>query len=437
MPRPRFHTRSVVVGLVLCLLFLAATSCQWCSPDIEGPAGSLFVASDLPRETNPQVSGQQASDLVRGNSEFAFGLLEELSADAENVFFSPYSISSALAMTYAGARGNTEMQMGDVLRFDPTGQGIHPIFNWLELELNERDRISPPSEGEGFTLSIANAAWGQEGHGFLHGYLDALAVNYGAGLRLIDFVGNPEGSRIAINDWVSDETEGKVEDLLPPSAINVDTRLVLTNAVYFKAPWLKPFDEAETRDEPFTTLAGSSVTVPMMRQVETFPYVRFGAGQAVELAYNGEQIAMVLLVADDGQYETFEAGLDFDRYEEIVVALQDQRVNLGLPKLGFSYDVALPNHLKNLGMTDAFIAGTADFSGMNGSRNLFISDVLHKAFVTVNEAGTKAAAATAVVVAPTGTPDTPVTLTIDRPFIFVIRDIPTGSILFVGRVVNP
>jgi len=437
MPRPAFHTRSVVFGVMSCVLFLAATSCQWWLPNIEGPAGSLFVASDLPRETNPQVPGQQASDLIKGNSEFAFELLEELSADAKNLFFSPYSISSALAMTYAGARGNTEMQMGDVLHFNPTGQGIHPIFNWLDLQLNERDQISPPSEGEGFTLSIANAVWGQEGYGFLQSYLDALAVNYGAGLRLIDFVGNPEGSRITINDWVRDETEGKVEDLLPPSAIDVDSRLVLTNAIYFKAPWLKPFDEGETRDEPFTTLAGSSVTVPMMRQVETFPYVRFDVGQAVELAYNGEQIAMVLLVPDEGQFEMFEAGLDFDRYEEIVVALQEQRVDLGLPRFGFSYDVALPNHLKNLGMTDAFVTGTADFAGMDGSGNLFISDVLHKAFVAVNEAGTEAAAATAVVVVPTMNPGTPVTLTIDRPFIFIIRDIPTGSILFVGRVLSP
>jgi len=437
MPRPAFHARSVVVGLMSCALFLAATSCQWAPLDVEGPADSQLVVSDLPRDMNPQVPGQQVSDLVKGNSEFAFELLKELSADAENVFFSPYSISLALAMTYAGAKGTTETQMGDVLHFNPTGQGIHPILNWLDLQLDERDQVSPPSEGDGFELSVANAVWGQEGYGFLEDYLDTLAVNYGAGLQLIDFTGNPEGSRITINDWVSDETGGKVEDLLPPTAIDADTRLVLANAIYFKAPWLKPFDEAETRNEPFTTLAGPSVAVPMMQRDETCPYARFDIGQAVELPYNGEKVAMLLLVPDEGQYETFEAGLDIDRYEGIVAALQDQRVDLDLPKFGFSYDVALPNHLKDLGMTDAFMPGAADFSGMNGSRELFISDVLHKAFITVNEAGTEAAAATAVVVSPTADLGTPVVLTIDRPFLFVIRDIPTGIILFVGRVLSP
>ncbi len=436
MPRSAFRARSFVVALMLCVLFLVATSCLWWPPDVEGPADSQLVASDLPRDINPQVSGQQVSDLVKGNSEFAFELLMELSADAENVFFSPYSISLALAMTYAGAKGTTETQMGDLLHCNPTGQGIHPIFNQLDRQLDERDHVSLPSEGDGFELSIANAVWGQHGYGFLEDYLDTLAVNYGAGLRLIDFMGNPEGSRITINDWVSDETGGKVEDLLPPTAIDADTRLVLANAIYFKAPWLKPFDAAETRDEPFATLAGPSVAVPMMRQEETFPYVRFDIGQAVELPYNGEQVAMLLLVPDERQYETFEASLDFDRYEEIVVALQEQRVALGLPKFVFSYDVALPNHLKDLGMTDAFIPGAADFSGMNGTRELFISDVLHKAFITVNEAGTEAAAATAVVVAPTAEPGEPVVFTIDRPFLFVIRDTPTGAILFVGRVLS-
>jgi serpin B len=419
-----------------CVLFLAAASCDWWSPGIEGPANPQLVASDLPRDTDPQVPGQQVVDLVRGNSEFAFDLLQEVSADAENVFFSPYSISLALAMTYAGARGATETEMGDVLHFEPTGQGIHPVFNWLDLQLDERDQIAPPSEGEGFELRIANAVWGQEGYGFLEDYLDTLAVNYGAGLRLTDFMGDPESSRIAINDWASEETEGKVEDLLPPSTINVETRLVLTNAIYFVAPWRKPFDEAETRDEPFTTLAGASATVAMMQQIETFPYARFDIGQAVELAYNGEQIAMVLLIPDEGQYETFEADLDFDRYEEIVAALQEQSVDLGMPRFGFSCDVALPNHLQSLGMTDAFVPGTADFSGMDGSRDLFISDVRHKAFVTVDEAGTEAAAATAVVISPTAEPGTPITLTIDRPFVFVIRDMPTGTILFAGRVVG-
>jgi serpin B len=434
MPRPGFRTGALVV--MSCALLSAIAGCRWWLADVEDPAGFVFVASDLPRETNPQVAGEQVSDLVRANGEFAFDLLAELSSGSGNVFFSPYSISSALAMAYAGARGSTETQMGEVLRFDAMDQGVHAIFNWLDLELGERDQVSPPSEGNGFELRVANAVWAQEGHGFLQDYLDTLAVDYGAGLRLVDFVGDPDGARTTIDDWISEETEGKVVDLVPPTAIDVDTRMVLTDAIYFRSPWLKPFDEAETRDERFTTLAGASVTVRMMRQVETFSYARFDLGQAVELPYNGAQIAMVVFVPDAGMYETFEADLDFARYGEIVDALWERKVDLGMPEFGFSYEVALPYQLRELGMTDAFVPGAADLSGMDGTHELFISDVLHKAFVAVTEAGTEAAAATAVVVSPTMTEEPPVALSIDRPFTFVIRDVPTGTILFVGRVVS-
>ena len=243
---------------MVCVLLVAAAGCAWWVPEIVDPADAEFVASDLPRDTNPQPMEQEIEDVVIGNGEFAFDLLGELSAGGGNVFFSPYSVSSALAMTYAAARGSTETQMADVLHFDPMGQTVHPVFNWLDLQLAERDEVSPPFEGDGLELSIANAVWGQKGHGFLQEYLDTLAVSYGAGLRLIDFAGDPEGSRVEINDWVSEETRGRIEDLLGPDAINADTRLVLTNAIYFTAPWLKPFDEAQTREELFATLGRTS-----------------------------------------------------------------------------------------------------------------------------------------------------------------------------------
>ncbi len=437
MPRPAFQTRTAFLGLMFCLLILGLTSCLGWFPGIEDSEDAQVVASNVPRDTHPQVSNQEVASLVEGNSQFAFDLLAQLSSDTQNVFFSPYSISSALAMTYAGARGNTQAQMGDVLHFNPTDQGIHPILNWLDLELAKRDQISPPFEGEGFELSIANAVWGQNGYEFLQDYLDTLAVNYGAGLRVVDFASNPTVARITINDWVEDETNGRIEELLPASAIDADTRLVLTNAISFVASWLSPFDEGQTHDEPFTPLAGPSVSVPMMRQVETWRYTRFEAGQAIELPYNGEQIAMLLLIPDAGQFEAFAAGLDADRYENIVEALQERSVDLGLPKFNFSYDVALSTHLKALGMIDAFLPGAADFSGMDGNFTLFISSIQHKAFVSVNEAGTQATAATAVVVAPTMTPNPPVSLTINRPFILIIRDIPTGTLLFVGSIVSP
>jgi serpin B len=285
-------------------------------------------------------------------------------------------------------------------------------------------------------LRVVNATWGQRGYSFLRSYLDTLAVNYGAGLRLCDFIQDPDGSRVTINDWVSDETNERIVDLLPPGSIDGDVRLVLTNAVYFNAPWLKPFEVEETAAGTFEPLDGGAVDVPMMHQVEMFGYANWDGGQAVELPYNGETLSMVLFVPDRGMYEAFEAGLDLARYEEIVGTLETREVDLQVPKFAVSYDLSLVDPLTELGMTDPF-TGAADFSGIDGTRDLFISDVFHKAWVSVDEAGTEAAAATAVVISLVAYPGPPVVLTVNRPFLFVLRDVPTETILFIGRVVNP
>jgi serpin B len=354
----------------------------------------------------------------------------------ENVFFSPFSISSALAMTYAGAGGETEAEMADALHFDLAQDALHPAFNAIDLELNGRDELEEPYEGDGFELSIVNAVWGERGFPFLNSYLDVLAVNYGAGLRLADFSGDPEGSRTTINDWVSDQTNDRVNDLLPEGSISAGTRLVLTNAIYFKAPWLYPFDEDNTEADSFTTLSGSSVSVSMMHQTVDASYAEVGDVQAVELPYNGGELAMLLLVPDAGTFESFEESLDYEAYEEIVGQLEEHRVYLGLPQFEFDFALSLVDALRALGMEDAFNPDAADFSGIDGARDLYVSNVLHKAFVSVDEIGTEAAAATAVVVDVTAIPGETVTLTIDRPFLFVIRDIPTDTILFIGRVVE-
>jgi len=279
------------------------------------------------------------------------------------------------------------------------------------------------------------AIWGQRDYEFLTEFLDRLAVNYGAGLRVLDFVGAPEESRVTINDWVAKQTEDRIEDLIPPGLINPNTRLVLTNAIYFNAAWLYPFEEDLTRDGAFYLLDGSEVTVPMMRQTESFGYAEGDGYQAVELPYDGDELSMVILLPASGQFETFEAALDAAQMEGIIGSLEHREVSLTMPKFEFDSSFSLRKALSALGMPIAFSEG-ADFSGMTGNRDLFIADVVHKAFVSVDEAGTEAAAASAVVMELTAMPQT-VEVTIDRPFIFLICDIETGAILFVGRTLNP
>jgi serpin B len=338
-------------------------------------------------------------------------------------------------MTYAGARGETAQQMADTLHFI-LEQELHPAFNWLDAELARRGEGAKGKDGEGFRLNIVNAIWGQKDYEFLSAFLDVLAENYGAGLRILDFITETEKSRLAINDWVSDQTEGRIEDLIPPGAIGALTRLVLTNAIYFNAAWEYPFDEDMTADGPFYLLDGGQVTVPMMKQTESFGYTEGEGYQAIELPYDGGELSMVVLLPKSGQFQAFEETLNAQQVDAIISGLQATQVGLTMPQFEFDSEFSLKDTLADMGMPIAFTGG-ADFSGMTGNRELAISDVVHKAFVAVDEAGTEAAAATAVIMRLTALPDPPVEVTIDRPFIFLIRDIDTGTILFLGRVINP
>jgi len=379
---------------------------------------------------------EQAS-LVEGNSAFAFNLYQALKEEEGNLFCSPYSISLALAMTYTGARGETAEQMADTLKFMLEQDRLHPAFNWLDAELARRGEGAQGKDGEGFRLNIVNAIWGQKDYEFLTDFLDVLAENYGAGLRILDFITETEKSRLIINDWVSNQTEGRIEDLIPPGEIDVLTRLVLTNAIYFNAAWEYPFDGNITADGPFYLLAGGQVIVPMMKQTESFGYTKGKGYQAVELLYDGGELSMVILLPEAGKFEAFEEGLQAQKISDIISSLQSTRVTLTMPQFEFESEFSLKDTLAGMGMRDAFSPGDADFSGMTGNRELYISAVLHKAFVAVDEAGTEAAAATAVIMMRAAIPGHPVEVTIDRPFIFLIRDIETGAILFVGRVMNP
>jgi len=402
-----------------------------CSP----AASAGVIKSDKPRDTSPEANADTQSVLVEGNNAFALKLYQALTGQGENIFFSPYSISEALAMTYAGAEGDTEKAMSDALEFTLGQDNLHPAFNWLDLELEKRGQKAKGQDGEGFRLRIANSIWGQKDFKFLSPFLDTLAINYGAGLRTVDFIKDTEKSRTTINDWVAEQTENRIKDLIPQGGVNQMTRMVLTNAIYFNAAWLNPFEEEMTSNGNFTKLNGSTVSVPLMKQVRSMRYTEGDDYQAVELQYDGRELAMIVLLPKDGQFSDFESSLNNAVLQQIINQLRTFSVTLTMPKFKYDSSFGLKDALSRLGMGIAF-SDQADFSRMDGQKDLFIQDVLHKAFVSVDEAGTEAAAATAVMVGTTSMPES-ATMTINRPFIYLIRNNATGSIIFLGRVMDP
>ena len=421
--------KNIFISVLMVIVLLGLAACSQ-------PASGQVLQSDKPRNTSPAVNEADLVTLVAGNSAFAFNLYQVLRQKESNLFYSPYSISEALAMTYAGARGETERDMAEALHFILSQDRLHPAFNSLDLQLKQRGEGAKGKDDEGFRLHVVNAIWGQKDYKFLGEFLDVLAQNYGAGLRILDFVNETEQSRLTVNKWVSDQTEERIKDLVPQGAINQLTRLVLTNAIYFNAAWQHPFHEDTTSDGLFHLLSNDDVTVPMMKQTESFRYTEGNDYQAVELPYDGQELSMVILLPKAGQFIAFEERLEAEFVKAIIDNLETREVALTMPRFEYESSFGLKEALETLGTGVAFTAN-ADLSGMNGKRDLFIQDVLHKAFVSVDEAGTEAAAATAVMVGLTALPPEPVAFIMDRPFIFFIRDIPTGSIIFIGRVLNP
>jgi len=442
------------VALGLVALTMVGTVACTVAADEAGTA-----RSEKQRVTAPDVSASDQAGLVQGNSAFAFDLYAALRERDGNLFYSPHSISIALAMVYAGARGETQRQMADTLHFLPQDR-VHPAFNALDLKLAGRgpwagskykDRLQrhiinpawwlagggPPAwskDKNRFQSNIVNAVWGQKDYVFLDDFLDVLGENYGAGIRTLDFKGSPGASRNTVNDWVSDQTKGKINDLVPGSSINQSTRLILTNAIYFNAAWLHRFNKSKTKDGTFYLTNGQEVEVPMMTQKETFFGYFWGDGyQAVELPYTGGELSMIILLPDAGRFKEYEAVLDAETVRTVSNGLRSTEFILTMPKFEFESDFSLIDVLSEMGMPDAFF-DTADFSGMTGNRDLRIEAVLHKAYVAVDEDGTEAAAAT---IALMQFVSAPMRVIVDRPFVFLIRDIETGAILFLGRVVDP
>lgn len=368
--------------------------------------------------------------LAADNLAFAADLYGSLRAEPGNLFASPHSISTALAMTYAGAEGTTATEMATVLHYSLPEDRLHPAMNRLDLELESR------ASAGAFELSIANALFGRDSLGFEGEFLDVLAVNYGAAMSLLDF-GDEPMARAAINGWVSEQTNERIPKLIAPGILNGDTALVLTNAVYFNADWAQPFEPESTWDAPFTKLDGTETTATMMHQDGTFAYAAGEGWAALSMPYQGGELEMTLVLPDQDVFASVEQGFTADFATGVLAARQNFYVAVALPKFTFESEFELSRSLSELGMPTAF-GGNADFSGITTETSLAISQVIHKAFVAVDEKGTEAAAATAVVMTDAAAPAEPeLRFEASRPFLFFIHDRPTGAVLFLGRLVEP
>jgi serpin B len=390
------------------------------------------VTSAWSVETETTAINGDAKAVAEGNNQFATDLYAHLRSEKPtNLFFSPYSISMALAMTEAGARGQTEKEMAEVLHLSLAQDKIHPAFSQLRQALVSKDKTPD------FQLRVANRLWGQQGFHFLPTFLQVTKKDYGAELGLVDFQRQPEQARKAINSWIEDQTQNKIKDLLGPGVLNSSTRLVLTNAIYFKAKWLHEFYEVATVDAPFHVSATKQESVKMMRQSERFSYGESDGVQIVELPYDGGNVGMLILLPKriDG-LAALEKRLTNEKVKKWSANLKPRLVELSLPRFKMTAELSLGDVLASMGMKQAF-SDRADFSGMSTQEPLLISAVIHKAFVDVNEIGTEAAAATAVAATLDEAPEESVLFRADHPFVFLLQDRETGSILFMGRLANP
>ncbi|MBC8217171.1 MAG: serpin family protein [Planctomycetes bacterium] len=416
-------------------------------------AGAILCFAGEQRASSEDKDTQA---VVQGNNKFAVGLYARLRGNEGNLFFSPYSISTALGMTYAGARGATAGQMAQVMQF-PTernkalgGDNEDKLSYRIEKRLMSDERLAAAfgrlqktlkadPEKKGYELSVANALWGQRGYEFREQFLEVVRAGYHSGLSEVDFAGATESARRTINAWVEKKTNKKIKELIKPGVLNRLTRLVLTNAIYFKGNWESEFKKGRTQPGTFTLADGNKVDVPMMNQTEEFGYMDTGGFQALELPYVDNELSMIILLPKktDGLSD-FEKTLTSKNLSGWLGTLYKRKVIVSIPKFKMTSQFSLASVLKSMGMSDAFVPGAADFSGMNGRRDLFISAVIHKAYVEVNEEGTEAAAATAVAIGVTSVgPSRPPVFRADHPFLFLIRDNRSGSILFIGRVMNP
>ncbi|MFZ6767285.1 serpin family protein [Undibacterium sp. Di26W] len=429
------------LAIVLCLAACggSGTAVPTISADqaTSNPLAISSAKSSLTRNPLPVASDADVAAAVAGNTEFALKALPLLDAIGDsNLVYSPYSITQALAMTSAGAKGETLTGIEQALAFQLQQNRLFPALNRLDLQLAEKTSAAGNTKLP--SLNIANALWVQQAYSLQPAYLDALGVNFGAVVNLLDFTKAPEASRLSINSWVEQQTQQKIKNLLGPNDVSSNTRVVLTNAIWFKADWATPFTAEKTSSQNFTDRKGNTRSLPFMSQDIRLPYVQGKSYQAVELPYVDNKLSMLLIMPDAGKFDDFVQNLNSTTMSQISAALKEQYVALSLPKFNFSSAATLADVLGKLGMSAAFDASKADFSGMTGNRDLSVSAIVHKAFINVDEKGTEAAAATGVVVGVTSViVDTPIKVTLDHPFLFMIRDRQTGLIIFIGKLMNP
>lgn len=400
-----------------------------------------FLAAGLPA-TSAYQPDSNLDKLVASNNAFALEFYRHRSAAPDaNLIFSPFSISQAFGMVMGAARETTAQQVAAAMHYQLPSEDLHPAFAALNTDLRERETPENDS-AERLQLNIANSLWAQDNFPFRQSYVDLVRDYYDGGLYFRDFTSAPEEVRTAINDWIEDQTEDKIEDMLAPGSVSPMTRMVLVNAIYFNGSWAFPFEEDTTQDDTFTLLDGSTVTVPMMTQQESFGYMRGDGFQAVELPYYGQDMAMLIILPDEGQLETFRAEFGPEQFNTIREGLAGQKVRLTMPRFEFKTSLDLTAALSALGMVDLFDPNQADLTGMFDpaatNETLFVSTAIHEAYIGVDEAGTEAAAATAMAFATAAPePEEPLVLHLDRPFIYSIYDRQTGAILFMGHVMNP
>lgn len=381
------------------------------------------------------VIANKPQGIVEGNNNFAFNLFTELKKNQDaNLFCSPFSISTAVAMTYAGARNETAIQMSRTMNFQP-GETFHAEYKKL------LDRLDESADGK-IRLNIANGLWAQQDLKFLGIYFDLVKSNYRSDLRNVDFKDDikREETRKEINAWVEKETNDKIKNLLSPDDLDRVTRLVLVNAIYFYGDWAKPFEKERTRSKDFFLSKGSGINVPFMNQQSGFKYYEDSVIKAIELPYKEDKASMMIFLPNTNNgIGEFEKSFDLRYYLDIMASLETKDVRLSLPKFETTCKFKLCSALSRMGMPLAFSKDYADFSGMTGKPELYISDVIHQAFIHVDELGTEAAAATAVTTrCMMARPlDNIKVFNADHPFIFLIKDNATGSILFMGKIMNP
>jgi serpin B len=422
-----------LLALLACVAVAGCGSSAGSSPN-PSPGDIELARAQVARAI---VSQADAADGAAAVNAFGFELLRAMGEDGDAVV-SPASIALALAMARAGAIGETATQMDAVLH--DAASDAHPGWlNALEAALAARSGTFKDAGGKDqpVALRIANTAFAQRDMTLQVAYLRALAERFGSGVRLVDYKTAAEAARLAINGWVSDQTEQRIKELLAKGVVDDLTRLVLVNAIYLKAAWLTPFQARDTVPAPFTHLDGTTTDVATMHLTTDLPYAEGDGWRAVELPYVGGHLAMTIVVPDD--FAAFTASLDVAGFTAITAALADSRseVALSFPKFGTETKIDLATVLAAMGMPLAFDRDHADFSGITAQEQLYISAVIHQANIDVDEKGTEAAAATAVVMRITSMPAEPVTLNVDQPFVFALRDVTTGAIVFLGQITSP